>query len=596
MSYPFTHFRPAVLLISGLALLTLGPPTSTNRVRAQSNEMKLFPPPEVLMLLENGSTGASEALAASLGLVEISGKARIGASGHANSPKLGDIPVGATSNDENEPTVVANPRDLKYLVAGSHSFAIGGQNRCVVYASNNGGAGWSAGVPMPQLTATSSCSDPVVAYAPDGSRVYYSYMDIKNVQMGGPPNFTITTDFDIVVSYSDDNGVTWSGPVVALDGDPYTVTVSPCPSPPFPPGSLCGVVTEPGYAFDKNWIGTHPDPGDRNWVYVTATRFDTPGPSNIAFTHSSNSGLSYAAHQILDTGSTAAPGTLVQGSHPAGGPDGGVVVAWYHSGSDGIRNGTFQIRTRYSSDHGLPGTWESRVAAATDMSEAPFWLGPNTFYKRWWGTMFPDLAVDAGGMAHIVYTHDPVANGVCTATGPSGPVVIPMCSSNPEDGDIRYIASAGAPYDAWSRPLTVNDDGLPRAQGYPGLVTQHRGEASTVHIVWEDTRLSPDVPVSSIAGCFFVPVASAVCDSPNLYYDIFYARDVPGHGVGFFNNFRISEVSSIQDFVFTGDYTDVAANNRSVFGIWTDRRHQNTIFQGADNVFGSRVIPGGGTP
>jgi hypothetical protein len=549
----------------------------------------------VEVLLENASTGASEALAASLGVTEIGGKSRIGAPGNANSRKLRDVPVGATTNDENEPTVVASPTKLKYLVAGSHSFPIGGRNRCVVFTSDDGGAHWSAGVPMPQLTATSSCSDPVLAYAPDGSRVYYSYMDIKNVQVGGPPLFTITTDFDIVVSYSDDNGATWSGPVVALNGDPYTVTYSPCPSPPFPPGSFCGVLTEPGYAFDKNWIGTHAS-GDSNWVYVTATRFDTPGPSNIAFTQSSDSGLSYAAHQLLDTGSTAAPGTLVQGSHAAGGPDGGVVVAWYHSGNDGIRSGSFEIRTRYSGDHGSPGTWESRVTAATDTSEAPFWLGPQTFYKRWWATMFPDLAVDAGGAAHIVYGHDPVANGTCTANGPNGPVVIPMCSSNPEDGDIRYITSAGAPYTAWSGPLTVNDDGAARAQGFPGLVTQHGGQASTVHIVWEDTRLAPDLPVSSIEGCFFVPVASAVCDSPNLYYDAFYARGGPGQGVGFFTNLRVSEASSIQDFVFGGDYAEIAANNRSVFAIWTDRRHQTTIFQGADNVVGSRVIAGGGAP
>jgi hypothetical protein len=596
MNVLFAHSRPPVLFILGLAALTLGLPSSMDRVRAQAADVKLFPPPEVQVLLENASTGASEALAASLGVTEIGGKSRIGAPGHADSPRLRDVPVGVTSNDENEPTVVASPTDLKYLVAGSHSFPIGGRNRCAVYTSNDSGASWTTGATMPQLTATSSCSDPVLAYAPDGSRVFYSYMDIKSVQVGGPPMFTITTDLDIVVSYSDDNGATWSSAVIALNGDPYTVTYSPCPSPPFPPGSFCGVLTEPGYAFDKNWIGTHSESGDSSWVYVTATRFDTPGPSNIAFTQSSNSGLSYGPHQILDSGSTAAPGTLVQGSHPAGAPDGGVVVAWYHSGSDGIRNGTFQIRTRYSSDHGLPGTWGSRIAAVTDTSEAPFWLGPHTFYKRWWGTMFPDLAVDAGGTAHIVYTHDPVANGTCTAQGPSGPVVIPMCSSNPEDGDIRYIASAGAPYDAWSGPHTVNDDGGARAQGYPGLVTQHGGQASTVHIVWEDTRLSPDVSVSPIEGCFFVPIPSAVCNSPNLYYDIFYARGAPGHGVGFFNNFRVSEVSSIQDFVFTGDYTDLAANNRLVFGIWTDRRHQTTIFSGADNIVGSGVIPGGGAP
>ena len=593
MRHSFTHSRPPVILFSAVALLTLLLPPSMKRVRAQETDSRLFPPPEVQALLENASTGASEALAASLGVTEIGGKKRIGAPGHAKSGKLRDVPVGATTNDENEPTVVASPTNLKHLVAGSHSFPIGGRNRCVVYTSSDGGAHWSTGLPMPQLTAASGCSDPVLAYAPDGSRVYYWYMDIKNVQVGGPPSFTITTDFDIVVSYSDDNGATWSGPVVALNGDPYTVTFSPCPSPPFPPGSFCGVLTESGYAFDKNWIGTHPS-GDSNWVYVTATRFDTPGPSNIAFTQSSDSGLSYAAHQLLDTGSTAAPGVLVQGSHPAGGPDGGVVVA-YHSGSDGIRNGAFEIRTRYSSDHGLLGTWGSRITAATDTSEAPFWLGPHTFYKRWWATMFPDLAVDAGGTAHIVYTHDPVANGTCTATGPGGPVVIPMLVGPRRR---RYPLHC----ERWCavRFLVSSADGQRRwrgaGTGVPGTGdAARRPEVHSAHRL-EDTRLAPDLPVSSIEGCFFVPIASAACDSPNLYYDAFYTRGGPGHGVGFFNNLRVSEVSSIQDFVFGGDYSEIAANNRLVFAIWTDRRHQTTIFQGADNVVGSRVIAGGGAP
>ena len=166
MTLLFAHSRPPVLLISGLAALTLGLPSSMDRVQAQSADVKLFPPPEVQVLLEHASTGASEALAASIGVTEIGGKSRIGAPGHAGSPRLRDVPVGVTSNDENEPTVVASPTDLKYLVAGSHSFPIGGRNRCAVYTSNDGGAGWSTGAPMPQLTATSSCSDPVLAYAP----------------------------------------------------------------------------------------------------------------------------------------------------------------------------------------------------------------------------------------------------------------------------------------------------------------------------------------------------------------------------------------------------------------------------------------------
>ena len=41
--------------------------------------------------------------------------------------------------------------------------------------------------------------------------------------------------------------------------------------------------------------------------------------------------------------------------------------------------------------------------------------------------------------------------------------------------------------------VTVNDDGMVRAQGYAALETQHGGKSSTLHVIWEDHRLSPTV-------------------------------------------------------------------------------------------------------
>jgi hypothetical protein len=49
--------------------------------------------------------------------------------------------------------------------------------------------------------------------------------------------------------------------------------------------------------------------------------------------------------------------------------------------------------------------------------------------------------------------------------------------------------------------------------------------------------------------------------------------------------------SSVQDFIFTSDYTDLAANQTTLFGVWPDRRHQNTVFAPNDNLFGSRIQP-----
>jgi hypothetical protein len=485
--------------------------------------------------LERFSTLPMLIAARELGVTNIQGKDVdvnvAGSPGNARPKKLRDVGIGVHPTiHENEPTVAANPTDKKTLVAGSHyldpaTFML----RCLAYRSDDRGATWSAPFPMPQLTRESVCSDPVLAYAPDGSRVYYAYMDIK------PGN-----DWDIVVSYSNDDGQTWIGPIVVLDA-------------------------LPGFLYDKPWIGTHVDDSQSAWVYVTATQFSVVfgGTDYIAFTRSANEGLTWSAPPTLLDSAPAGSSLVVQGSRPAGGVGSEVLVAWYNSAADGWLTGSFEIRTRRSPNHGA--SFDPVVVAAVDGFEAPFWLGPMAFYHRWWGSMFPDVEIDPGGEAHLVYAHDPVAG-----------------SADEEDGDIRYVTSAGPPYTSWSSPLTLNDDGLVRAQGYAALETQHGGQSSTLHVIWEDHRLSPTVPV-------------VFPDSSNLFYDIFSARKVPGQGVDWSRNFRVSDASSINDFLFIGDYNDLTATN-ILFGVWTDRRDKVSIFDLEDDVYGSRVKSTGSTP
>ena len=529
-------------------------------------------PPDVLAQLQAraDASGGRAALttAAIFGLSTLGGRSigsGDGPPGNAGAGKLTDVPIANTTFEEDEPMVAANPKDKKFLVAGSHKIgSFPGQGfrvRCAAYASSDRGATWSAGVLLQQIQG--QCSDPVVAYAPDVSRAYYAYMDVFSQLTfpGGRP--TITERFDILVSHSDDNGATWSAPVVALVGQTLILKFSPFQ------------IIQPGFDYDKPWINTHVDAGESNWVYVTATRFNnfTPGLSPIAihFTRSNNKGASFAAPATLEN---ASGNVVIQGSHPAGGVGGDVLVAWYNSGTDGFLIGSFQIHTRRSSDHGA--TFDPVVVAATDSFELPFFLGPLGFYERWWGGMFPSLAIDAGGGAHIVYTHDPV-----NPRTPAG-------FASAESGDIRYISSDGPPYIFWSAPITVNDDGLERAQGYPAINTQHNG---TVDVVWYDHRLSPTLSNSTQFQCF----VQGICNSSNLHYDVFYARKVPGQS-GFFDNFRVSDTSSIVQFDFIGDYIGLAANDTDLFAVWTDRRNRTSIFQTDNDVFGSRIIAGGATP
>jgi hypothetical protein len=548
------HMRLLVLL--GTAILGLLPHTHAQqspRRRVPAQYTSLIPAGMKKSVPRRSGT-AMLLMARAFGMSNVRGKAvdRGGSARPSVKPKkLRDVGIGIhPTKHEDEPTIAASPRHKKTLVAGSHFFGPPAPEatRCVAYRSVDGGATWSRPVAMPQLTASSECSDPVLAYAPDGSRVYYAYMDIKTIVTDAPP--TLTTDLDILVSYSDNDGATWTGPVMALNGTPTTVV--------FEPFSVT-----PGFDYDKPWIATHVDASQSSWVYVSATRFEQGPPFDcrIAFARSGSKGAAFGAPALLDSSSGGCGSPIVvSGSRPSGGPGATVLVAWYNSGRDGWLEGSFDIRVRASRNHGA--TFGPAITAAHDTFEASFWLGPLAFYHRWWPVMFPDLEIDPGGAAHIAYTHDPQPG-----------------TDTPEDGDIRYVTSDGLPYRNWSIPVTVNDDGLERAQGFAALETEHGGQSSSVHVIWEDHRLSPDVPIKFPR-------------SPNLFYDIFQARKVPG-GLAFGRNQRVSDASSINDFVFVGDYIDLAASHKP-FGVWTDRRDKQDIFDLEDDVFGSQIKPGKG--
>jgi len=539
-----TTIKILAVFALALSLLLPGPASTTY---AQQNVPLQFPAEMLEQVRYLG--GISMMLRAdALGMKTIEGK-NISQSGlSSNKQRKGrNVPVSVDpAFHENEPTVAVNPGNSKKLVAGSHFLPAAG---CAAYSSSNGGTTWTSPFLMPLLTDFSFCSDPVLAYAPDGGRVYYAYMDIKSTVEETPTTITFNDDWDIVVSFSDNNGKTWTGPIVALDGDPSSFTFDTIT------GELLDF--EPGFMYDKPWISTPQDSSQKNWAYVTATRFDNFGAfdCHITFTRSGDKSATWAAPALLESSGGCDP--VVQGSRPSGGENGNVLVAWYNSGSDGFLAGGFEIRTRWSGNNGK--IWGKIVTAASDSYELPFWLGPENFYHRWWGSMFPDVEIDGEGAAHIAYTHDPAANPE------------PGFSDTAEDGNIRYITSSGRQYKKWSAPVTVNDDGLVRAQGWATLETQNDHNKTTVLLMWEDHRLSPEVPTE-------------FPNSSNLYYDIFSAQK---KGSNWSPNRRVSDASSISDFIFIGDYFDLTATGEFVFGIWTDRRDKTDIFDFEDDVFGS---------
>ena len=187
---------------------------------------------------------------------------------------------------------------------------------------------------------------------------------------------------------------------------------------------------------------------------------------------------------------------------------------------DGFLNGNFNIRTRYSPDNGA--TFQPIVIASneTTMFELPFWLGPFARYHRWWGGMFPSLAIAPNGSAHIGYSAAPVPSANAFALTPA-------------NGEIRYTTSPGAPYAAWTLAATVNDDAFAtHAHGWAAIAATSRRGVSTVYMIWEDHR-----------------VASP---GDNQIYDVFWSKKV---GTGAWeSNVKLTDATSPSDFIFLGDY------------------------------------------
>jgi hypothetical protein len=195
----------------------------------------------------------------------------------ANNPQIaGDNSSNRTAkfptNKQNEPTIAVNPTDSTHLLlAGANDEqkeppcgpgpvrgATAPANDCSffpfvgtsgVYTSSNGGTSWTnRGVLDDQAAWKASPfvsdGDPVIVYGPkpngsggftyaNGARAYYaSLASYKDGQSPFTSNPNKAPPELIVVSYSDDNGVTWSAPVIAFTKEiPITSTTKKISGP-----------------------------------------------------------------------------------------------------------------------------------------------------------------------------------------------------------------------------------------------------------------------------------------------------------------------------------------------------------------------------
>ncbi|MFN8496303.1 MAG: sialidase family protein [Anaerolineae bacterium] len=302
----------------------------------------------------------------------------------ANNPQVAPIPGSNTSavfptNKQNETTIAVNPTNANILLSGANDEqqqppcgpgpvrgATAPANDCSffpdvgtsgVYRTTDGGSTWkNLGLLDDQAgwkaSALVSDGDPVIVYGPkptanggfsyaNGARAYYA--TLASYKTGQSPYPDQKAPELIAVSYSDDNGTTWSAPVIAA------------------------VKSNPNNFNDKEsiWADRNPNSPYFGRVYVGWTQFRSAtvtgnGNAPVLVAISADGGASFGSPKQLSSACNNGTGCGRQGSAIRTGPDGSVYVAWEEAN---------QQIVSISRDGGAKWTTASPIGPVTDIAD-----------------------------------------------------------------------------------------------------------------------------------------------------------------------------------------------------------------------------------
>ena len=399
----------------------------------------------------------------------------------SNQPQVaGDSSSNATArfptNKQNEPTIAVNPTNPSLLVAGANDEqrqppcgpgTVRGSvpaNDCSffpgvgtdgVYTSSDGGASWTNRGLLPGFSDSGgnlqSDGDPRVVYGPrpdaSGSfasaRAAHAFVNGVRAYYGGLAEFAPGSRQGqqapelLTVSTSDNNGVSWSDPVIAANGH--------------------------GFLFNDKpdvWVDRNPSSPFFGRVYVSWTQFRGSAftffgePVRVAF--SDDGGKTWSTERQLSAAQNIGLGGR-QGSTVRTGPDGTVYVVWEDSDVNG-----FKQVVAVSHDGGVSFSRPIDIARVHDIQD-PI---PGANFRD---NSFPSLAVDQGTGAVFVDWAD-LRNG-------TGRIVISKSSDHGSTWSTPAVVSPAADGYAFFQGLDVAPNGRVDV-GYQALEATATGPAA----------------------------------------------------------------------------------------------------------------------
>ncbi len=291
---------------------------------------------------------------------------------------------------------------------------------------------------------------------------------------------------------------------------------------------------------DKEWLAVdHSQSPFHGNLYVTWTEFDDYGSSSpsdssrIRFSKSTDAGLTWSTAKTISdvSGDCIDSDNTDEGAVPAVGPNGEIYVSW--AGPLGL---VFDKSTDGGETWGndvfvstIPGGWDFDVSGISRCNGLPI-------------TMCDISNSQYNGNIYIGWSDQ--RNGTTNT-------------------DVFLVKSSDGG-NTWSQPLKVNDDQTTRQQFFTWMTV----DPSTGHIwaVFYDRR-----------------------NTTGDATDVYVAKSTDGGDT--FENLKVSESSfTPSQFVFFGDYTNIAALNGKIYPIWM-RADNMTLSVWVAHVIDSTTVP-----